>query len=96
MFRSMQVTRSIAAALLLVIAMIPIACGEDADDAAETATIEPAIPEPNVDIEDDPALTQTVDPGEDRSPYEGGPLEEDEVIGGDDDQQPPPDQNPND
>jgi hypothetical protein len=44
------------------------------EESIDTATISPATPEPIVDIEDDPALTQTIEPGEDRSPYEGGTL----------------------
>lgn len=72
-------TAMIAVLLLLVL----VGCGAEGDEnAAETATIAPATPEPNVNLEDDPALTQTIEPGENRSPYEGGPLEEDEVVGG--------------
>lgn len=72
--------------VLIALAALPFACSEGADDSTETATIAPATPEPNVDIDNDPALTQTIDPGENRSPYEGGPLGEDEVIGGEPDE----------
>lgn len=70
--------------ILLTIAAIGVGCTENDEGTAETATIAPATPEPNVDVDNDPALTRTVDPGEDRSPYEGGPLGDDEVVGGDD------------
>lgn len=43
-----------------------------------------------MDVENDPALTRTVDPGEDRSPYEGGPLGDDEVVGGEPRESGPP------
>lgn len=85
MDRSARAGQSLALVLLVIFALIPIGCAEEAEQPIETATIAPATPEPNVDVDDDPALTQTIDPGENRSPYEGGPLEEDEVIGGDDD-----------
>lgn len=78
-----------AGILMMMLILIPIACAEDAEDRADTATIAPATPQPNVEIEGDPALTQTVEPGEDRSPYEGGPLEDDEVIGSDTSKQQP-------
>lgn len=84
MDRSTYAGRSLTVFLLALFAIIPIGCAEEAQEPAETATIAPATPEPNVDVDDDPALTQTIDPGENRSPYEGGPLEEDEVIGGED------------
>lgn len=81
---------------MAILVLIPIACAEDADDRTETATIAPATPEPNAEIEDDPALTQTVEPGENRSPYEGGPLADDEVIGSDTAEQPPRQRDPDD
>jgi hypothetical protein len=67
--------RTVLLAMTLVIGVAGVfaGCGEG-DDSADTATISPATPEPIFDIEDDPALTQTIEPGEDRSPYEGGPL----------------------
>ncbi len=71
--------------LLTLLALVAMGCAEKTEEPAETATIAPATPEPNVDVDDDPALTQTIDPGENRSPYEGGPLEEGEVIGGESD-----------
>ncbi|MGK2966846.1 MAG: hypothetical protein ACSLFM_14760 [Tepidiformaceae bacterium] len=73
-----------------MITLIPIGCGEQADDSVDTATIAPATPEPNVDLQDDPALTQTIEPGENRSPYEGGPLEDGEVVGGEPEDTTPP------
>lgn len=93
MNRSKQVWQVMAAVLLMMIALMPMACAEQAEETTETETIAPATPEPNVNLEDDPALTQTLDPGENRSPYEGGPLQDDEVIGGDatDDSAAPPD-----
>jgi hypothetical protein len=69
-------SRSVLLMMALVIAVPGVfsGCGEG-EDAADTATISPATPEPIIDIDaDDPALTQTIEPGEDRSPYEGGPL----------------------
>lgn len=83
-------SRIIGIALAIVLGVFAMACGETSEESAETATIAPAIPEPNVDVENDPALTKTVDPGEDRSPYEGGPLDDDEVVGGESPADPPP------
>ncbi|MDX1582381.1 MAG: hypothetical protein R3338_02160 [Thermoanaerobaculia bacterium] len=67
-------------AFLICASSLMFACGDGSDEPADTATIAPATPEPNVDVDNDPAMTRTVAPGEDRSPYEGGPLEEQDAA----------------
>jgi hypothetical protein len=66
-----DVTIRFLASAILVVFML--ACNGEGNDPS-TATIRPASPPAGEMSDDDPALTQTTEIGEERSPNEGGVL----------------------